>query len=250
MMIAIIYIQNVLTRYFLIYVWPSIKDWWDNRDGSSVQPQAETNDEPMEEGEDEANETKTVLREKDLDEFEGADDQYTEKFFHLGYVMLFGAAFPLLTFLSLLNNLMDLRSLASALMTLYKRPTYKCAKDIGSWMTILDIFVIMSIVSQCCFLAFTSNGLYYYFPNMNNVQKTFYAVVIEHILLLLKVMVDSSYAELPAAVTEEFERRDKERDELVAEYDKFNPEEDVIFYTDDDGHVELGAKHSGGKDKK
>eukprot|EP00961_Rhodomonas_salina_P208726 2816675-Rhodomonas_salina.6 len=24
---------------------------------------------------------------------------------------------------------------------------------------------------QCCFLAFTSDGLYYYFPHMNDVQK-------------------------------------------------------------------------------
>ena len=38
-------------------------------------------------------------------------------------------------------------------------------------------------------MAFVSNGLYYYFPYMTSVDKTFYAVMIEHLLLLFKVCV-------------------------------------------------------------
>jgi len=39
------------------------------------------------------------------------------------------------------------------------------------------------------YMAFVSKGLYYYFPYMTNVDKTFYAVMIEHLLLLFKVCV-------------------------------------------------------------
>lgn len=51
-------------------------------------------------------------------------------------------------FSCLSHGTQDVRQLARHLMSGSRRPSYKCAKDLGWWMTILDIFVIMSIISQ------------------------------------------------------------------------------------------------------
>jgi len=48
---------------------------------------------------------------------------------------------------------------------------------------------ILVDIHMLSYMVFVSNGLYYYFPYMTNVDKTFYAVMIEHLLLLFKVCV-------------------------------------------------------------
>ena len=37
-----------------------------------------------------------------------------------------------------------------------------------------------------------STGLYYYFPYMTEVDKTFYAVIFEHVLLFFKILFDGA----------------------------------------------------------
>jgi hypothetical protein len=41
-------------------------------------------------------------------------------------------------------------------------------------------------------MAFLSNGLFYYFPYMTQADKTLFAVIAEHLLLLFKILYDGA----------------------------------------------------------
>jgi len=238
---AVVFLQNVIFRYFLAVVWPKIEAW---RNSAEIEKHADEEEEKI------TDLQRTVEGQHILHEFEDLDELYTEKIIELGYVMLFGAVFPLIALIALISNLFDLRGHAHSILTTCKRPMYKCAKDIGTWKTILDIFSIMSILTHCCFFAFTSNSLYYYFPNMTELDRAFYAVACEHILLFIKAMWGGECEDPPDSVQEAFEKRQYELEKLLTEHDNFNPEEEVLFYTSDDGNVNIGGgRNSKGKDK-
>jgi hypothetical protein len=70
-----------------------------------------------------------------------------------------------------------------------------CSKSVNTILEASSILLrlhhtyILVYIHMLSYMVFVSNGLYYYFPYMTNVDKTFYAVMIEHLLLLFKVCV-------------------------------------------------------------
>ncbi|KAJ1475819.1 calcium-activated chloride channel-domain-containing protein [Baffinella frigidus] len=106
-----------------------------------------------------------------MDAYEGVFAEYQEMVVQFGYVTLFAAAFPLTAFLALINNLVEIRTDAYKLLQGLQRPKYLCAADIGTWQVILDILSTCSILTNCALVGFTSHGLFFYFPNMNPVER-------------------------------------------------------------------------------
>ncbi|KAJ1476573.1 calcium-activated chloride channel-domain-containing protein, partial [Baffinella frigidus] len=192
MTIAVIFIENSIYNFVVKSLLPKL-----SRVGAAG---AKLDDGEMAELAEEAV-SEAELQGK-LEVYGGVDDEYAEKVAEIGYLMLFGAAMPLLSVLILVSCINDLRADAERLLNGAQRPSYKRGKSIGTWAVLLDVMTIMGIISQCCFLAFTSNSLYYYFPGMTPMANAFYAIALEHALLFFKALWD---AEVCGSVPEEVE---------------------------------------------
>mmetsp|Transcript_12338 Transcript_12338/g.29538 ORF Transcript_12338/g.29538 Transcript_12338/m.29538 type:complete len:695 (-) Transcript_12338:94-2178(-) len=132
-------------------------------------------------------------------------DLYKDKVYQFGFVAMFGVAFPMVTFLCLIFNLVDMRSRALTLLTKNKRPDPRMAADIGPYQQVLEMFATMSIITNSTFCGITSYGLYFYFPSMNLTQALWATVILEHFLFIVRILVVNMIPEEPAAAKLEYE---------------------------------------------
>ncbi|KAI1726715.1 calcium-activated chloride channel domain-containing protein [Ditylenchus destructor] len=92
-------------------------------------------------------------------------DEYLEMVIQFGFVTLFVAAFPLAPLFALLNNILEIRLDAYKFIVTTRRPTPQIARNIGIWMTILDLLSNVAVLCNAFVIAFTSDfipKLYYY----------------------------------------------------------------------------------------
>ena len=66
-------------------------------------------------------------------------DLYKDKIYQFGYIAMFGSVFPLIVPLCLLQNLVEIRARAAALLTKNRRPEPAVAADIGPYQSVLEI---------------------------------------------------------------------------------------------------------------
>ena len=169
--------------------------------------------------------------------------RYLTKALDLGFFVLFGGVFPLLPLLLLCAQLVDVRFHARAVLSGYQRLPYRCAKDLATVNQMVDIVVTMGILVQCCVVAFASNGLTYYFPGISITGRILYGALLEHALLLLKIVWEATMTQVAQGdvVSTARDKRNYEKKVILEELDKFNPSDDVVFYTSDDGEAFYGS---------
>eukprot|EP00002_Diphylleia_rotans_P018600 TRINITY_DN359_c0_g6_i1.p1 TRINITY_DN359_c0_g6~~TRINITY_DN359_c0_g6_i1.p1 ORF type:complete len:691 (-),score=174.98 TRINITY_DN359_c0_g6_i1:495-2567(-) len=133
-----------------------------------------------------------------------AFDDYNEMIIQFGYVTLFAAAFPVASLLALMNNVIEIRTDAQKLCTSFQRPFYRTVEDIGTYYYILEIMSTVAVMTNCCILAFTSD----IFENEGYVEegdtskKIWIAVIAEHVILLLKFIINILVPDVPSDVQE------------------------------------------------
>ncbi|XP_078455168.1 anoctamin-6-like [Lampetra planeri] len=87
----------------------------------------------------------------------GLFDEYLEMVIQFGFVTLFVASFPLAPLLALLNNIVEVRVDAWKFVTKMRRPVVSRASGIGAWADILGIVATLSVMTNACIVAFTSD---------------------------------------------------------------------------------------------
>ena len=90
------------------------------------------------------------------DEYEQFDD-YLEMVIEFGYVTLFASAFPLASILSIACNWVELKADLFKLTHVVRRPEAFQADSLGTWDTVLEGMVWMSVITNVSspFLALT-----------------------------------------------------------------------------------------------
>nr|XP_044605867.1 anoctamin-9 isoform X3 [Equus asinus] len=73
-----------------------------------------------------------------------------------GFTTIFVAAFPLAPLLSLLSNLVEIRLDAIKMVRLQKRLVPRKAKDIGTWLKVLETIGVLAVIANGMVIAFTS----------------------------------------------------------------------------------------------
>lgn len=100
---------------------------------------------------------KTKFEEQcDMEPYSSTFDDYNELAIQFGYVTMFAAAFPIASFASLLNNIMEIRSDAFKILTGMQRPRYMGAEDIGSWQKVFETLGTLSVLTNVFIVGFTS----------------------------------------------------------------------------------------------
>mmetsp|Transcript_26249 Transcript_26249/g.51142 ORF Transcript_26249/g.51142 Transcript_26249/m.51142 type:complete len:693 (+) Transcript_26249:53-2131(+) len=146
-------------------------------------------------------------------------DMYKDKVYQFGYVVLFGVVFPVVPFICLVNNIFDLRQRAMALLTKNKRPEPFVAADIGSYQYILEIFATLCILSNSLLVGMTSHGLYFYMPWLTQLDRLWAVVVLEHVLILAKVVIGSVIPTEPADAILKYEVQQERKSQQLITWD-------------------------------
>ncbi|XP_004717245.2 anoctamin-9 [Echinops telfairi] len=83
-------------------------------------------------------------------------DEFMEMMMQYGFTTLFVAAFPLAPLLALFSNLVEIRLDAIKMVRLQRRLIPRKAKDIGTWLQVLETIGVLAVISNGLVMAFTS----------------------------------------------------------------------------------------------
>ncbi|CAD5213080.1 unnamed protein product [Bursaphelenchus okinawaensis] len=95
-------------------------------------------------------------------------DEYLEMVIQFGFCTLFVCAFPLAPLFALLNNILEIRLDAYKFIVTQRKPIPMPARNIGIWMTILDLLSKLSVLCNAFVIAFTSDfvpRMFHYLTN-------------------------------------------------------------------------------------
>ncbi|XP_013867634.1 anoctamin-10 [Austrofundulus limnaeus] len=141
------------------------------------------------ESEDDPEEDK-FRNQRSLPPFPGLFGEYIELLVQFGYLSLFSCVFPLTAVLLLLNNLTEIRSDAYKICKLFRKPFYPPASDMGVWQIAFEVLSFVSVVSNCWLLVLSprlqkkcQDG------EMSSTNLLLGAVIVEHFLILVKVIL-------------------------------------------------------------
>ncbi|XGW09790.1 hypothetical protein V3C99_011785 [Haemonchus contortus] len=84
-------------------------------------------------------------------------DEYLEMVLQFGFVTLFVAAFPLAPLFAVLNNIFEIRLDAYKFLLTIQKPVPAQAKNIGVWLSILDMISKFTVPINALVIAFTSD---------------------------------------------------------------------------------------------
>uniref|UniRef100_A0A3B3VKR9 Anoctamin n=1 Tax=Poecilia latipinna TaxID=48699 RepID=A0A3B3VKR9_9TELE len=125
-----------------------------------------------------------------LPTFPGLFAEYIELLVQFGYLSLFSCVFPLTAVLLLLNNLTEIRSDAYKICKLFRKPFYPPVASMGVWKVAFEVLSFVSVVSNCWLLLLsprlqkTSQE-----AGMSGSHLLVGAVMVEHVLILVKVIM-------------------------------------------------------------
>ena len=83
-----------------------------------------------------------------------------------GYVTLFASAFPLAAALSLVYNIIEIRSDLFKLLHVCRRPPPTAAAGIGTWGGVLQVITYLAVLTNAALFAFSSNQMALLFPSL------------------------------------------------------------------------------------
>lgn len=147
--------------------------------------------------------------------YEGTFDDYLEMFIQFGYVTLFSSAYPLAGLCALLNNLIEVRSDAFKLCFIYQRPFPQRVANIGSWQTAMEVMGVIGVVVNCGLICLLG-PVHRIFPNITPVQTLILIIVLEHLMLLAKLLLSAAIPDVPDWVAQEMAKVEHRRRQVEA----------------------------------
>jgi hypothetical protein len=131
--------------------------------------------------------------------FEDTFAEYNEMIIQFGYITLFVAAFPLAPLLALANNLLEVRTDAFKMTTVYRRPPPLIAEDIGTWYGILEIMSVICVMTNCLIISWTSTRLTRGL-DLDLRWRFWIMIIFEHAILIFKYVLAALIPDVPELV--------------------------------------------------
>jgi len=137
-------------------------------------------------------------------QYEGTFNDYDELIIQFGFVVLFVVVFPAAPILALLNNVIEFRLDATKLMSFTRRPHPKGTFDMGTWYSILNLLSWAMVVSNTALIIFSSSQA----QKIENDLRWVTFVIVEHILIGIKLLIEFFVPDVPGDVEETLARED------------------------------------------
>ncbi|PRP85410.1 hypothetical protein PROFUN_06956 [Planoprotostelium fungivorum] len=123
--------------------------------------------------------------------FNGNISKYMQVVIQYGYIVLFAAAFPPAPLIAIINNYWNIRIYTVQMLTLYNRPDYRGAKNIGVWYWIMELLSFSGVVTNCALIGYTNT----YVKAL--LQSPLYVLIsivaLEHLLIMVKLVLRVSH---------------------------------------------------------
>lgn len=146
-------------------------------------------------------------------EFPGTFFEYIELVMQYGYVVMFGAFWPLAAVFALGNNMVEVRSDAFKILTSYRRPLPVEARGMGAWLPVMEIFSYIGVATHCAYAAMIFLGLdvsgsnsdgpeiaNYILPGATQIGIIGAVVIGEHVVMLAKWLLGVAIPDVPEVV--------------------------------------------------
>jgi hypothetical protein len=138
-------------------------------------------------------------KETKFDKYEDKEafKEYAEMVIQYGFVSLFVSAFPLTPMLAMINNMLEIHVDAFKICVNRKRPKPYPADSTGMWAYFMAAQSTAAVVTNLALVCFTTKLLNDY----ELVTKLFIFVLFEHLLLLMKSLVQQLVPDTPEQVS-------------------------------------------------
>ncbi|KAK2918217.1 anoctamin-10 [Channa argus] len=142
---------------------------------------AETEDDPQED---------KFRNQGSLPAFPGLFAEYIELLVQFGYLSLFSCVYPLTAVLLLINNITEIRTDAYKICNLFRKPFCPPVANMGVWQLAFEVLSFVSVVSNCWLLLLSPQlQEVYQESKMSSVNILVLAVLVEHVLIVVKVIL-------------------------------------------------------------
>ncbi|KAL4227959.1 Anoctamin-8 [Mactra antiquata] len=152
--------------------------------------------------------------ESTMKRYEDTFDDYLEMFIQYGYVILFSSAFPLAALCALLNNVIEIHSDAFKLCVYHQRPFGKRVRNIGIWQDALRVMGVVAVVVNSALIG-VSGQMTRMVPDLDMTSIIIVILVIEHLMLVLKMLITYAIPSHPDWITQEMARLEFQRREAL-----------------------------------
>ena len=135
-----------------------------------------------------------------------------EIFIQFGYVTFFSSIYPLAGILALLNNIFEIRGDTLKLCIAYQRPFGDRVSDIGVWKDAMKYMGVIAIIVNCALIG-RSGIVFKLWPDISHGEMIFSVVLLEHLMLLIKLLIDKVISDIPIWVEKRLTKIEHQRQE-------------------------------------
>ncbi|CAD8098030.1 unnamed protein product [Paramecium sonneborni] len=134
-------------------------------------------------------------------------DEYTSIAIQFGYTTMFAPTFPAAPLFFMINCYINLRSSIYNYQHILKRERAQAADSIGIWLQIFEILNYCATFMNCIVIGTVNKEQFKgIIGNQDALYSAFFLAAIEHILLLIKYILDVSIPDTPYWVEKELRR--------------------------------------------
>jgi len=144
---------------------------------------------------------------------------------HFAFVVCFSAVLPITPLLVLINQVINMRLNAYKICRSRRRPLAQKTGGIGVWAHVLHIVTVISILTNCSLMILTSSEFNFIKDLFGDVGLFAAIVCWEHIMLIIKYLMQSLISPYPASLSdalkkEEYEKTKKRNSNLRAKNER------------------------------
>lgn len=132
--------------------------------------------------------------------------EYINAVVQFSFVACFSVVMPITPLFVLFNYLLNIRFDAYKLCRGRQRPVAKRTGGIGIWEHLLHIVAVIAVLTNCFLIAFTSEDFKWLAGQFGNVGIFSIVVMWEHVMLLIKFIMQNTISRFPKSVRDEIKR--------------------------------------------
>lgn len=153
-----------------------------------------------------------AIKEASLATYDPYDDML-ELFTQYGLLSLFAPVFPLAPLLAYLNNLQEARADAIKICAL-QRPRPEKVSGLGAWNSAFELMGYASVLTQAGLIGVATSQADWP-AGLPAIARAVMVILVEHLIIALKVIVDAQVADVPESVTLRVMREQMLRPQIV-----------------------------------
>jgi Calcium-activated chloride channel len=183
--------------------------------------------------------------------------EYIQAVVQFAFVTCFSVVLPITPMICLMNHLISMRLDAYKLCKTRKRPLAQTTGGIGVWEHVLHIVSVIAILTNCWLMGFTNAQIYSIVDNVGGDLAQFGIIVgWEHVMLLIKYVMQTSASKLPKSVRdkitkEQYEQERKRHSSMRQKKDRQSFRHDASFQSSAEKSIASPpAKHCKNTEKK